>query len=314
MPAPTPAAAATSSFRAISAVARREFSGYFYQAIAYVYLAVFVAAASSVFLAKFLDGNDATASAFFSGLVYVFIFFAPMVAMRAWAEEFGQGTYELLATLPATEWQLVIGKFIAAAGFLAVALGLTAGVPMTVVWAASPDAGANYRGIFETLFKGITVLSAFGVVAFLCVGRSTHAVVSGAVALIATLIAFAAAGDAEVAVDRGAIISGYFGAWLMGCAFIAIGMFGSALTRHQIMALVTGFVICAPFGLLGAPQFRAALTQLPGGGIIREIFGMYVHYESIQRGVLVTADLFYFVSVTAFFLLLTKYALERRRF
>ena len=49
-------------------------------------------------------------------MAVVVLFVAPMLTMRLFAEEKRQGTIELLATSPITDWQLVIGKFLAAVG------------------------------------------------------------------------------------------------------------------------------------------------------------------------------------------------------
>jgi ABC-2 type transport system permease protein len=49
----------------------------------------------------------------------VALFIAPMLTMRLFAEEKRQGTIELLATAPITDWQIVLGKFLAAAGLYA---------------------------------------------------------------------------------------------------------------------------------------------------------------------------------------------------
>jgi ABC-2 type transport system permease protein len=52
----------------------------------------------------------------FHNMAVVALFLAPMLTMRLFAEEKRQGTIELLATSPITDWQVVIGKFLAASG------------------------------------------------------------------------------------------------------------------------------------------------------------------------------------------------------
>jgi len=52
----------------------------------------------------------------FHNSAVVALFVAPMLTMRLFAEEKRQGTIELLATSPITDWQVVIGKFLAASG------------------------------------------------------------------------------------------------------------------------------------------------------------------------------------------------------
>jgi ABC-2 type transport system permease protein len=75
----------------------------------------------------------------FHNLAVVALFLAPMLTMRLFAEEKRQGTIELLATSPLTDWQVVLGKFLAACGLygLMILAGL---VNVALVWtyAANP--------------------------------------------------------------------------------------------------------------------------------------------------------------------------------
>jgi ABC-2 type transport system permease protein len=66
--------------------------------------------------------------------------------MRLWAEERKSGSIELLMTLPVTLWQAVIGKFLAAWAFAAIALALTFPLWITVNYLGDPDNGAIATG------------------------------------------------------------------------------------------------------------------------------------------------------------------------
>jgi len=82
---------------------------------------------------------------------YVFMFLVPAITMRLWAEERRLGTIELLLTLPITQGQAVLGKFLAAWAFIGVALILTFPIWITVNYLGSPDNGvilASYIGSF----------------------------------------------------------------------------------------------------------------------------------------------------------------------
>jgi len=75
----------------------------------------------------------------------------PSTAMRLWAEERKAGSIELLFTLPVTITQAVLGKFIAAWFFLAIALALTFPMVITVSYLGEPDDGliiTGYLGSF----------------------------------------------------------------------------------------------------------------------------------------------------------------------
>jgi len=66
--------------------------------------------------------------------------------MRLWAEERRLGTIELLLTLPLAQWQAVLGKFLAAWAFCAIALALTFPLVITVNFLGRPDNGVIAAG------------------------------------------------------------------------------------------------------------------------------------------------------------------------
>jgi ABC-2 type transport system permease protein len=134
------------------AVARREFRSSFNSPVAYVLIVAFlVFTAAWLFVIQgFFALGRADLSPYFSVMPVVFAFLIPAITMRSWAEERRLGTYELLLTLPFSEGELVVGKFLAAFGVLAVAFVLSLGVPLSVSALGSFDGGAlfcQYLGI-----------------------------------------------------------------------------------------------------------------------------------------------------------------------
>lgn len=135
-----------------TAVCKREFKGYFATPVAYVFLVIFLAAAGYLpFKDRFFDFRQADMRLFFKWLPVLYIFMVPSVAMRLWAEERRSGSIELLFTLPITVWQAVVGKFLAAWLFLAIALALTFPMPVTVSYLGDPDVGQIITGYLGAL-------------------------------------------------------------------------------------------------------------------------------------------------------------------
>ncbi len=135
-----------------TAVCKREFKGYFATPVAYVFLIIFLAAAGYLpFKDRFFDFRQADMRLFFKWLPVLYIFMVPSVAMRLWAEERRSGSIELLFTLPITVWQAVLGKFLAAWFFLAIALALTFPMPITVCYLGDPDMGQIITGYIGAL-------------------------------------------------------------------------------------------------------------------------------------------------------------------
>ena len=109
--------------------------------------------------------------------------------------------------------------------------------------------------------------------------------------------------------ERGPIISGYLGLFLMGCTFISIGVFFSSLTSNQLVAGVTAFGVGLFFLIVGwtvpfvGPRFAGLLGQ----------FSLLQHFESFSKGVIDTQDVSYYLFMTVFFLFLTLRSLESTR-
>lgn len=133
------------------AVAKRELIGYFSTPVAYVFIVIFLALSSALtfYVGGFFERRQASLETFFSFLPWLYLFLIPAVSMRLWAEERKSGTAELLMTMPLSTADAVVGKFLAAWAFIAVALLLTFPLWVTVNVLGEPDNGviaASYIG------------------------------------------------------------------------------------------------------------------------------------------------------------------------
>ena len=124
----------------IRIICARELAGYFGTPIAYVFLAIFVFLSGifAFYIGNFLEGGQANLQSFFVFHPWLYLFLIPALSMRLWAEERRAGTIELLFTLPVTMVQAVIGKFLAAWVFTAIALILTFPLWITVNYLGDP--------------------------------------------------------------------------------------------------------------------------------------------------------------------------------
>jgi len=134
-------------------IAKREFQAYFATPVAYVFLVIFLAMTGSFafFLGEFFTRGQADLASFFSYHPWLYLALIPAISMRLWAEERNSGTIELLMTLPISSTEAVVGKFLAAWAFTAIALALTFPMWVTVNVLGDPDNGviiASYMGSF----------------------------------------------------------------------------------------------------------------------------------------------------------------------
>jgi len=125
-------------------ILRREIASYFAMPLAYVFILIFLVLASALafYLGGFYERGQADLTPFFTFHPWLYLFLIPSISMRLWAEERKSGSIELLMTQPITLWQAVLGKFLAAWLFVAIALGLTFPLWITVNYLGSPDNGA----------------------------------------------------------------------------------------------------------------------------------------------------------------------------
>lgn len=138
---------------AVFAVMRRELRSYFVTPLAYVFIVIFLllAAALTFYVGDFYERGLADLRPFFRFHPWLYLFLVPALSMRLWAEERKSGTLELLLTLPLTLTQAMLGKFLAAWLFVALALALTFPIWLTVNYLGSPDNGVILAGYLGSL-------------------------------------------------------------------------------------------------------------------------------------------------------------------
>lgn len=142
----------------------------------------------------------------------------------------------------------------------------------------------------------------------LVLGKFLPSYILIAVTLVLTLIHYitlSLLGDP----DFGASFGGYVGLFLMAGVYLSIGLFTSSLTKNQIVAFITAFVIIFVLFLMDKVVFF-----LPGSlATIFEFISTDYHYENIARGVIDSRDIIYYFSLMFFFLFLTVKSLETRK-
>jgi ABC-2 type transport system permease protein len=129
-------------------VFRRELAAMLSSPLAFVFVTVFLllSAALTFRLGGFLERGQADLQPFFGFHPWLYLFLAPAMAMRLWAEEWRSGSAEFLLALPLPSFAAVLGKFLAAWALLGIALALTAPLWITVNLLGDPDNGAILAG------------------------------------------------------------------------------------------------------------------------------------------------------------------------
>ena len=241
--------------KSVITIAKRELTGYFASPVAFVFIVIFLMLSGffSFMVSGFFERGQASLESFFAWHPWLYLFLVPAVGMRMWSEERRLGTLELLLTMPVTPWQAILGKFIAAWAVVALALGLTFPMWLTVNYLGNPD--------------------------------------------------------------HGVILAGYLGSFLMGGAYLAITAMTSAMTRNQVVAFIVSVVLSLFLILAGYPPVTNMLVHWASPSLVDAIaaFSVMTHFESIQKGVLDSRDILYFLSVIVFSLFTTGVIVRTHR-
>ena len=110
--------------------------------------------------------------------------------------------------------------------------------------------------------------------------------------------------------DMGPIIGSYIGAFLLGGAYLAIGMFVSSFSDNQIVSFIFSLVVSFLLLIIGESFVLQSLpaTLKP----IAEYLGLSSHFDNIGKGVLDTRDIIYYLSVIFVFIYATMRQIESR--
>lgn len=232
-------------------IARRELAAYLRTMSGYVIITVMLFIVGLLFNVYAMAGTAKRSSealtAFFYFCSGITLIGSVFLSMRLLAEERQNGTLQLLYSSPVRDWQIVLGKYLSALGFLGVFLLSTAYMPV--------------------------LLMIYGKISF------------------------------------GHLFAGYFGLLLVGSASLAVGTFGSSLTKSQVVAaVITGVMLTA----LTITWMLASITERPLTDVVGA-FWWYGHFKPFESGVIQLRNVVYFVVVTWLSLFASTRVLEARR-
>jgi ABC-2 type transport system permease protein len=188
------------------AVLKRNFYGYFSNPTGYVFLCLFVLLTSmaAFWPHEFFSSNLGTLGQLNKWFTYIMLFFIPAITMSIWAEERRQGTDELLLTLPADDFDIVIGKYVAAAAIYSVSLlfsQFSTFIVLALLTQGEIDTGLFFTNYVGYWFIGLAMI-AIGMVASFLTNNLTVGFILGALFNAPLAFAFKADTIADRSIAR----------------------------------------------------------------------------------------------------------------
>jgi ABC-2 type transport system permease protein len=115
--------------------------------------------------------------------------------------------------------------------------------------------------------------------------------------------------------DNGVILASYIGSLLLSGAYLSVSAMTSAMTRNQVVSFIISLVICLFLILAGWPPVTDLLTQWASPWLVETIaaFSVMTHFDSLQKGVIDSRDVLFFLSVIGFCLFTTSVIIRAHR-
>lgn len=165
-------------------IAKKDFQAYFNSPVAYVVLGVFLLVLGYLFFSTLFLSGYASMRSFFATACVLLVVFAPAISMRLISEEKKTGTIEQLLTLPIKTYEIVLGKFLASLGIIAVGLLFTIPYAISLSLLIKPDASLDYGPIVGGYIGLLLIASVFLSIGLLASSLTKNQIVAFIIGLV----------------------------------------------------------------------------------------------------------------------------------
>ena len=173
-------------------ICKKELKQFFSSLTGYIAIILFLLI-NGIFLfilpeSSILEYGYATLDKFFELAPWVLLFLVPAITMRSLSDEFKAGTFEILKTRPLTQWQIVLGKYLA---ILIVLVFVIIPTFIYIYTIRSLTTSAIDTGGIAGSYMGLFLLSAvFAAISLCCSSFTSNAVIAFLISAFACLILY----------------------------------------------------------------------------------------------------------------------------
>ena len=237
--------------KVLLAVFKRNFVSYFANPTGYVFICLFVLLSSfaAFWPNEFFNTNLANLNQLSMYFPFIMLVFIPAITMSIWADERRQGTDELLLTIPASDFDVVLGKYLAAVAIFTVSLLFSFVCNYAVLLTlGSPDLGL-FAGTYVGYWLVGLAMLAVGMVASFLTGNLTVAFILGALfnAPLVFLVKF------EMPLKQ----------WSVGEQFAVFGRGIISFPHLLYFATIVAAMLYLSIVFIGRRHWRAGASSLP---------------------------------------------------
>ena len=229
-------------------LSKKEWQNYVFNPLGYIFAGLLLLVSNWLFTSDLFLLGQADLRPLWSTMNFLFSLFVPAISMGLLADEKKNGTWEVLLSLPITEIELVLGKFLGSCMYLVAVVGLSLPMMITMVMLGQPD---------------IRIM-----------------------------------------------VAGFLGACFLGVAYLAVGIFMSAVSGQAVVAFLTTTVFLIINNLLGQGMVVGRLPDWMGK-ILTNV-SLAARSSKFSAGLVEINDLLFFVSWIIVFMILTVLSLKAR--
>lgn len=233
-------------------IAMKELKSYFVSPIAYVIIAFWLLATGLFFYLILVNVRTASLQELFGTVTVLLLLIGPALTMRLLSEEQRTGSLELLMTAPIRDWEVVLGKFLAAVLLFIAMMALTLVYPILMqLFGGTPDWGPIFSG-----YLGLLLFAA----SFLAIGLFASALSDNQ--MLAAVIAFVLLLILWMIGQLGTGVGGALAGWLQ--ALSVTDHFNNSFPRGVIdftdvlfYLLIIGVSLWTTIQIMEAKRWRA---------------------------------------------------------